>query len=219
MKFVPGLCINADENSLFIPEISILPMIISYTIFAQDPDFFTGPANVETFNWLSTLPSNSTTLTLGTLAVFLPDDREPTIGELEDACWKSAYLLMKIAENNYTELYEYLNYIGKDPRKIIDETNDAFKRAEALGKSNTEDVDFGINIPPDDRLMKFLGFFVNKIREGYGKLKKGDYVGGTKDILIGTSGINIVVGGYALYEGWPDWLWPKGDYYPRSALP
>jgi len=148
-------------------------------------------------------------LHLGPLALFLPEDRTPKLEELEDAYWKSAYLLMAIAESDDTELLNDLfsKRNWKEIKKILsgEKAREIQKRAEEL----SEDPDFGITIPPDDRVTRFLGFFVNKIREGYGKLKAGDYVGGTKDIAIGTSGINLVVGSWALYEYWPDWLWPK----------
>ncbi|NYB52643.1 MAG: hypothetical protein HVN35_08815 [Methanobacteriaceae archaeon] len=154
---------------------------------------------------------NAFPLTFGTINLFLYDEPPTTLIQLQKAYWKSAYLLMAIAESDDTELYEYLNDIGRDPKKIIDESNNAFKKAEYLAKKLSEDPEVGGAVPPDDRVTRFLGFFVNKIREGYGKLKTGDYVGGAKDIAIGTSGINMAVVSWFLYELWPEGLWPKNE--------
>jgi hypothetical protein len=124
----------------------------------------------------------------------MPDEGIPTLEELEGVYWKSAYLLMKIAETNDTELYNALlseEYItNKELQQKLKDTSDQF----------SGDVEFGMTIPPDKRLLKFFKFFIDHLKSGWNKLKKGDLKGGAVDITIGTAGIDLIVGGWVAWE-------------------
>nr|WP_245248299.1 right-handed parallel beta-helix repeat-containing protein [Methanobacterium petrolearium] len=147
--------------------------------------------------------------TFGVVNWLLYDEPPTRITQLQDAYWQSAYFLMVLSESDDTELLNDLfsKKEWKEIKKIL--SGEKGKEIEIKAKKLSEDPEVGGSVPPDDRLTRFLGFFVNKIREGYGKLKTGDYVGGAIDIVIGTSGIDVVVGTWFLYEFWPEGLWPK----------
>jgi len=201
-------------GTLMIEGGAVVSMAVSVAVMVYYPYFFLYemPEKLRILKEMNDMAANQTPLWIGTVSLFLPDDREPTPEELQETYWQSTYLLMAIAESDDTELLNDLfsKKDWKEIKKILSGEKAREIRQEAEEKSR--DVEFGMDIPPDDRLMRFLGFFVNKIREGYGKLGDGDYVGGMRDIAIGTSGIDVVVGSWILYEYWPDWLYPKGDF-------
>ena len=130
---------------------------------------------------------------------FLYDEPTPTIKQLQEAYWKTGYLLMAIDESGDTELYEYLSDIGKDPKKIIDETNNAFKKAEYLAKRATTTPNTDKPDDDDDRESHFYGYFVKKIKTGVSKLGSGD-ITGLWDITLGTAGLDVVVIGQIIDE-------------------
>jgi len=70
------------------------------------------PERLRILKEINDMKKNQTLLWIGTLSLFLPDDREPTPEELQEAQWKAGQLLMTIAENNDMELYNELIEIG-----------------------------------------------------------------------------------------------------------
>jgi len=93
----------------------IISIPVSFAVMAYYPYFFLYefPEKLRILKEMNEMATNQTPLWIGTLSLFLPEDREPTPEELQEAQWKAGQLLMTIAENNDRELYNELIEIGK----------------------------------------------------------------------------------------------------------
>ena len=167
MKFMPGLCINPEDGYNF-PEISILPFILVNSILAENHDWLTAtPGNTVLLNLISNIPTSSTYLSLGALALFLPDDHTPTQEESQEAQWKAALLLLELGGNDD---------IQKEIWKTYEKTGNiqkAMDRGFELTKISPD-------IPPDKRWDKVS----ESLRKACEKLKKGIKNKDPKTILI-----------------------------------
>jgi len=147
---------------------------------------------------------NQTPLWIGTVSLFLPDDRAPTPEEMQEAQEKATYLLLMMAENSDTELTNKIIELGESYLA----TGWTNEELESVIKNKEKFERYTASGPKPLGWDQIFAKFVEVTQSGVSKLVSGDIIGGSIDLAHGLAGISFVTG-YTIYESWPEGVWPK----------
>lgn len=145
------------------------------------------PEKLRILEEINDMAKNQTPLWIETVSLFLPEDREPTLEELQEAQKKAAHLLMAIAENEDEESFDELNEMSMGyPHSpsglaVID------KYKYLLGP---------VPIGGDDNMTSVGEYIKEKWDKVKEKWNNGDKIGVIKEfkwIIAGSSVINLMI--------------------------